>query len=85
MMLKNNFPHLQDFVTELSDNELKTIIQGYRNNSQLQGCFDVEKHLIPFILKTTGKQCKFDEMKRNVIIDHKESKNETDSEDDAPF
>lgn len=52
------FDRLNKVVNDLSEQEVKRIIKGFRNNGQLNGCFHLTNNnrLINFLERTTGKK-----------------------------
>ena len=55
---QGRFDRLNDFVETLSEEEVERIIQGFKNNSQLNACYYLTDHnrLINFLERTTGKE-----------------------------
>lgn len=55
---RNRFDRLNKVVNDLSEQEVKRIIKGFKNNSQLNNCFYLTKNnrLINFLERTTGKE-----------------------------
>ena len=55
---RDRFDRLNKVVNDLSEQEVKRIIKGFKNNSQLNNCFYLTKnnHLINFLERTTGKE-----------------------------